>query len=84
MSMMWRYDPDMPIDTIMRRWPSTIAVLIRHRMLCVGCPITTFHTIPEICAAHDSDEAQFIQELAASIAVGAQLGEQDHAGRRHG
>lgn len=35
-------DPDMTVDEIMRRWPSTIRVMMRHRMLCLGCPIGIF------------------------------------------
>lgn len=65
----WTYDPDMPIDTVMRRWPETIAVLLRHRMLCVGCPIGAFHTIPDACAEHGVDEAAFVAELARAVAA---------------
>lgn len=60
-------DPDMPIDEIMRRWPSTIKVMIRRGMLCVGCPIGVFHTVAEACAAHAIDEATFSAELLAAI-----------------
>ena len=38
-------DPDMTVD-IMRRWPSTIRVMMRHRMLCIGCPIGIFTPSP--------------------------------------
>lgn len=63
-------DPDMPIDEIMRRWPATIRVLIGHGMLCVGCPIGSFHTVSEACVAHDVDEALFASELALAIEAG--------------
>jgi len=56
-------DPDMTVDEIMRRWPSTIAVAIRHGMLCVGCPIGIFHTVTDACAAHGLDEDAFSAEL---------------------
>lgn len=56
-------DPDMTVDEIMRRWPATIHVMIRHGMLCVGCPIGTFHTVTDACAAHGVDEAAFSAEL---------------------
>lgn len=61
-------DPDMPVDEIMRRWPSTIAVMIRHDMLCIGCPIGGFHTIADACREHGVAEAVFMAELEASIA----------------
>ena len=60
-------DPDMPVDEIMRRWPSTIAVMIRHHMLCVGCPIGPFHTVTDACAEHGVDERLFVQELISAI-----------------
>lgn len=59
----WSYDPDMTIDTIMRRWPATIEVLIRHRMLCVGCPIGAFHTVMDACKEHGIDEDAFVSQL---------------------
>ncbi|MBX3574037.1 MAG: DUF1858 domain-containing protein [Mesorhizobium sp.] len=58
-----RIDPDMTVDEIMRRWPSTIGVAIRHGMLCVGCPIGIFHTVTDACAAHGLDEDAFSAEL---------------------
>jgi hybrid cluster-associated redox disulfide protein len=29
----------MVVDEIMRKWPATVAVVLRYRMHCVGCPI---------------------------------------------
>lgn len=43
------------VDSVMRQWPSTIRVFLDFRMLCIGCPIGTLHTINEACAAHDVD-----------------------------
>lgn len=60
-------DPDMTMDEIMRRWPSTIRVVIRHGMLCVGCPIGMFHTVTDACAAHGIDEEAFSSELLLAM-----------------
>jgi hybrid cluster-associated redox disulfide protein len=60
-------DPDMPVDEIMRRWPATIRVMIRNGMLCIGCPIGSFHTVAEACLAHAVDEAAFSAELRAAM-----------------
>jgi hybrid cluster-associated redox disulfide protein len=60
-------DPDMTVDEIMRRWPATIRVVIRHKMLCVGCPIAIFHTVTDACAAHAIDEASFSEALLAAM-----------------
>lgn len=60
-------DPDMTLDEIMRRWPGTIRVVIRHRMLCVGCPIGIFHTVADAAAAHAIDEALLSAALIEAI-----------------
>lgn len=60
-------DPEMAVDEILRRWPSTIRVLLRYRMLCVGCPIGIFHTIADACAAHGVDRQAFEADLLAAM-----------------
>lgn len=60
-------DPDMSVDEIMREWPATVHVMIRHRMLCVGCPIGSFHTVSDACAAHGIGEEGFVAELVAAM-----------------
>lgn len=60
-------DPDMSVDEIMRRWPATIRVMIRHEMLCIGCPIGFFHSVADAAAAHTLDEATFTVELLAAM-----------------
>nr|WP_052017424.1 DUF1858 domain-containing protein [Nitratireductor aquibiodomus] len=60
-------DPVMTVDEIMRRWPATIRVFIRNRMLCIGCPIGIFHTVKDACDAHRIDEETFSRELLAAM-----------------
>ncbi|NRC56320.1 DUF1858 domain-containing protein [Neoaquamicrobium sediminum] len=60
-------DPDMTVDEIMRRWPATIRVFIRHRMLCIGCPIGVFHNLTDACDAHRLDEETVSRELLAAM-----------------
>ncbi len=60
-------DPDMTVDEIMRRWPATIRVFIRYKMLCIGCPIGIFHTIGDACEAHRLDEESFSREILAAM-----------------
>lgn len=60
-------DPNMSVDEIMRRWPATIRVMIRHDMLCVGCPIGIFHSVADVCAAHAVDEQAFTAELLSTV-----------------
>ena len=60
-------DPEMTVDEIMRRWPATIRVFIRNRMLCIGCPIGVFHIVKDACDAHRLDEEAFARELLAAM-----------------
>jgi hybrid cluster-associated redox disulfide protein len=60
-------DPDLTIRDLMDAWPETVPVFIRHRMLCVGCAITPFHTVVEACKDHMVDELAFREALAAAV-----------------
>lgn len=56
-------DPSMTLDTLMSLWPETIAVFLRHKMLCVGCLVNPFHTVIDACFEYDLDERTFRAEL---------------------
>jgi len=62
-------DPDLPLSELMSRWPETIAVFNRHKMLCVGCLISPFHTIVDACAEYGLDEEVFVVELMEAAAL---------------
>lgn len=51
------------VDDIMRQWPQTIRVFLDFRMNCVGCPITTFHTVEDSCREHGVDLPTFLAAL---------------------
>ena len=57
----------MAVDEIMRKWPATVAVVLRYKMLCVGCPMGTFHTVAEACLEHHVDQSRFIADLEATV-----------------
>ncbi|WP_353828475.1 hypothetical protein [Mesorhizobium sp.] len=42
--------------------------MIRHRMLCVGCPFGTLHTVADACREHEISEEDFVLELEAAMA----------------
>ena len=63
-------DPDLPLSELMDRWPETIPVFLRHRMICVGCLINPFHTVVDACAEYGLDEDIFVAELRAAVAAG--------------
>ncbi|QJF50304.1 DUF1858 domain-containing protein [Roseobacter ponti] len=55
--------PDLPLDELMTRWPGTVRVFLRHRMLCVGCMVSPFHTITDACREYHLNEDAFLTEL---------------------
>lgn len=62
-------DPDLSLADLMTHWPRTIPIFIRHRMLCVGCPISRFHTVANACAEYHLNEKDFLEELKQAIDV---------------
>ncbi|OQM75922.1 DUF1858 domain-containing protein [Manganibacter manganicus] len=62
------FDTDMTMDEIMREWPQAIPFILRHHMLCVGCPIASFHTLADAAREHGMDEATLGRELRAVMA----------------
>jgi hybrid cluster-associated redox disulfide protein len=60
-------DPDLTMDEILRLWPATIRVLLRHKVLCLGCPLAVFHTVADACIEHCLDEEAFVAELEQAI-----------------
>ncbi|WP_299784830.1 DUF1858 domain-containing protein [uncultured Marivita sp.] len=63
-------DPDLPLADLMTQWPQTIPVFVRHKMLCVGCLISPFHTVTDACEEYGLDEAAFLTELMRAAGLG--------------
>lgn len=61
------HDPDLLLCDLMEGWPETIPVFLRHRMLCVGCVISAFHTVSDACAEYRLDQASFHSELGRAV-----------------
>lgn len=57
------------VDNVMRQWPPIVAVFLRHRMHCVGCPIGRLHTVKDACIEHHVDLDLFMADLQATTAV---------------
>lgn len=52
---------------VMKRWPATIPVFIRHCLACVGCPFAPFETLAEIPAIYGLRVDDFVRELQQTI-----------------
>jgi len=66
-------DPNISVGDIMKEWPASIAVMLKLRMLCVGCPIARFHTIAEACGHHGIRERDFLRHLEIELAATATI-----------
>ncbi|MBQ0806137.1 MULTISPECIES: DUF1858 domain-containing protein [unclassified Sulfitobacter] len=62
-------DPDLSLDKLMSLWPQTIGVFLRYKMLCIGCMVSSFHTVIDACIAYDLDELAFRAELHAAVGL---------------
>lgn len=61
------FDETMSMDAIMRTWPGTIDVILKHHMLCVGCPVAPFHTVSDAFREHGVDKSLFVQDIMLVI-----------------
>ncbi|RVD67338.1 DUF1858 domain-containing protein, partial [Mesorhizobium sp. M4A.F.Ca.ET.029.04.2.1] len=50
-----KINDDATMDEIMHGSPAAVRVLLQHGMLCVGCPIASFHTVSDAAREHDLD-----------------------------
>jgi hybrid cluster-associated redox disulfide protein len=55
------------VAEVLTRWPQTIPIFLRYRMICVGCPIAPFETLAEVAAIYDLDLNRFLSELGQVI-----------------
>ena len=56
---------DTLVDDVMNACPATIRVFLDFKMGCVGCPISTFHTVDDACKEHGVDREEFMIALRA-------------------
>lgn len=61
------FDETMSMDAIMRTWPGTIDVILKHHMLCVGCPVASFHTLLDACREHGLDRSRVVEDIVRAI-----------------
>jgi hybrid cluster-associated redox disulfide protein len=54
------------VGEVMTAPPATIRVFLDFRMGCVGCPISSFHTVDDACKEHGVDRDEFLAALRAA------------------
>jgi hybrid cluster-associated redox disulfide protein len=62
-----RLATSLTVAEVLARWPQTIPIFLRYRMICVGCPIAPFETLAEVAAIYDLDLSRFLSELEQVI-----------------
>ena len=60
-------DDHLTMDKIMRRWPATVLVVLRYRLLCIGCPVAAFHTMEDAIREHGIDGEAFRRDMRAAM-----------------
>ena len=60
------------MDEVMRRWPTTIRVILESGMGCVGCPIAPFHSVAEAGGEHHLDASALLRALR-QVAAGQRV-----------
>lgn len=59
---------DLTVSDLIRRWPQTARVFLRHRMACVGCAVAPYMTVAEVATSYGLSAEAFVAELRASAA----------------
>jgi hybrid cluster-associated redox disulfide protein len=60
-------DSKMTVSELMRVHPSTIDVFIKRKMLCIGCPTETFHTLEDVARINGIPLNQLLKEFRGAI-----------------
>jgi hybrid cluster-associated redox disulfide protein len=55
--------PELTIAALLATHPKAVHVLIRHRMLCVGCLMARFETVHDAAAVYRLDERELLDEI---------------------
>jgi len=62
-------DSKMTVSDLMRVHPSAMDVFIKRKMLCVGCPTESFHTLEDVAHLYGIALEQLLRELQGVIDV---------------
>jgi hybrid cluster-associated redox disulfide protein len=60
-------DLKMTVSELLKHHPSAISVFIKRKMLCVGCPTETFHTLEDVARIYGIALELLLRELRGAI-----------------
>lgn len=55
------------VTDVVNCWQETIPVFLRHRMACIGCPMSSFETVAGAATVYGLNLTAFLQELQDAI-----------------
>ncbi len=58
-----RLTPNLTVSELLNCWPEMLPVFFRHRMACVGCPMSQFETVAGAAAVYGLNLDSFMHEL---------------------
>jgi len=60
-------DSKMTVSELMAVHPAAMDVFIKRKMLCVGCPTETFHTLEDVARIYGIALEQLLKEFRGAI-----------------
>ena len=55
------------VAELMDRWPAVVPVFVAHRMACVGCIMSPFDRLDDVCRIYRAQAASFNEEILRAI-----------------
>ncbi|NLE76849.1 MAG: DUF1858 domain-containing protein [Chloroflexi bacterium] len=57
---------NMPIGDVVRKYPQTVEVFLKHGLMCFGCAIARFENVEQGARAHGIDVDALMNDLNAA------------------
>ena len=57
------------VNELMKEYPEAIAVFIRRKLGCVGCPTEAFHTLEDVAQIYGLELDRFLEELEQAVSL---------------
>jgi hybrid cluster-associated redox disulfide protein len=61
------FDSEMIVAEVLKTWPQTILVFLRHKTACVGCAMSPFETLLDVSKNYEIPIETLLGELHQSI-----------------
>lgn len=64
----------MTVSELLTHHPLAVSVFLRRKLLCVGCPTESFHTLEDVACIYGIALAQLLRELQGTIDAYSKIG----------